>query len=133
MSISIKIILLMGLGDVFTGLSLLLAPEFTFSILHIPRPYPLNFFIQFIGIFVFAVGFTYLLPHLHHLLKHTWDQNLWLNQVYISAFIRICVALFLCVLMFRHQIPLAWITVAVYDLMCGIYQGILLGIKNEST
>lgn len=101
-----------GLCDTSTGLLLLLAPAWTLHLMGITLiPVP-AVFASFIGVFVMAVGVTYL-----------WTATQWTTQDalgrrtqwLITALIRTLVSLFVLGQIVAGRMEPAWMTVAISD------------------
>lgn len=103
-----------GLCDASTGVLLIAAPAFTLGLMGlavIPQPVA---FVRYIGVFVLAVGVTYLWTALR------WPLNehaclVWSTQWKITALIRMLVAMFVLWQVATSGIEPRWITVAFSD------------------
>ncbi len=121
---------LIGCCDVTTGLLLISNPSLTLSLMQIQQPPSELVYLQFIGIFVFSVGFLYLLP----LISSSESKVLLLRYVWQStAIIRTAVALFVSVSVLHMTLAPAWISVAITDGVFAVLQLVLLkrGISGE--
>ena len=117
-----------GLCDAGTGLLLLVFPVLTFHVMGlrtVPQPVA---FARYIGVFVMAVGITYLWT------VTRWRLNehavlVWLTQWKITAFVRACVAVFILWQLSTRALELRWISVALTD---GIFAAVqVTGLRQE--
>jgi hypothetical protein len=116
----IAVTVLAGAGDLLTGFFLVLAPEWTLSLMRIPAvDQPV--FIGFIGCFVSAVGFSYF-----------WGLAAWfisgsiqrLRIVWeITMVFRIFVGSFVVFQVMRELLALSWLSVAITDWLWAAVQG----------
>lgn len=103
-----------GICDTCTGLFVVAFPVFTLSHMGLTVfPQPLAF-ARYLGVFVLAVGLTYLWTVIR------WPLNkptilVWLTQWKITALIRSLVAIFLIWQFLFHQVEAGWISVIVLD------------------
>ena len=103
-----------GLCDTSTGLLLVFAPAFTLRLMGITRnPQPL-FYASYVGIFVFCVGFSYLVVPGTGLAKSLGSAS-WRTQWLITALFRTAIAVFVCAEVARGIMQPAWIAVALTD------------------
>jgi uncharacterized protein YjeT (DUF2065 family) len=115
-----------GICDAGAGLLLVGFPDFTFRLMGLST-IPPRAFIRFIGVFVLSVGITYLWTVIR------WPLNehsavVWLTQWKITAFIRMCVAVFVIWQISAHSIEFGWISVALTD---GIFAAAqLIGLEQ---
>jgi hypothetical protein len=110
-----------GLCDASTGLLLIVAPGWTLRLMRIgaaPQP---AVFASYIGVFVLAVGLTYLWVALGWPLSDETRLR-WVMQWQISALIRTLVAVFIVWQVVSGGLESRWITVAASDGMFAAIQ-----------
>ncbi len=100
---------LAGLADTSTGLLLVVVPRFTLRLMHIQTPPQPIEFAGYLGVFVLAVGLSYLWA------ASCWTLAEWRVQWWITALTRTLVAGFLLVEVAGGRMEPAWITVAAAD------------------
>ncbi len=116
-----------GLCDSTTGLLLIAAPVWTLHLMGlaiIPQPVA---FVRYIGVFVFAVGLSYLWAAVRWPLTAHAHIG-WSTQWKITAMIRTLVAIFVLWQVMTAGIETKWITVAFSDGAFAIVQWI--GLKK---
>lgn len=105
--------LLAGACDGLTGLMLLAAPLFTLQMMRI-SPLPAEpIYMRWIGAFVFSVGSSYGLPFIARD-SQTRHRRL-ISMLEMTAWIRVCIGLFVAVGVATQQLAPGWITVAITD------------------
>ena len=118
---------LAGLCDAGTGILLIAAPAFTLSLMGlsiVPQP---DAFLRYIGVFVFAVGVTYLWTAMRWPLDERFVL-VWSTQWKITALVRMLVATFVVWQVVAGAIEPRWITVAFSD---GLFAAIqIVGLAN---
>lgn len=117
-----------GLCDTCTGLLLIAAPELAVRMMRVETaPSPIVF-LSYIGVFVLAVGLSYLWIAWRSPLSQE-TALAWKTQWQITALIRSAIAVFLAVAIAAHQLDIAWLLVAFTDgvVACiqwlGLYRG----------
>jgi hypothetical protein len=114
--------LLIGLSDTVTGALLIIAPEFTLSLMRLHVPADAMPFLSFIGAFVFSVGLACLYGAL--VMAHRGNpcklEVIWL----LTAFTRASVAIYLVTQILAHTLEAGWLTVAITDGACVLIQAI---------
>jgi hypothetical protein len=114
--------LLIGLSDTFTGALLIIAPEFTLSLMRLHVPADAMPFFSFIGAFVFSVGLACLYGAL--VMAHRGNpcklEVIWL----LTAFTRASVAIYLLTQILAHTLEAGWLTVAITDGACVVIQAV---------
>lgn len=103
-----------GLCDFGTGILLVVAPALTMRLMFLHAASSSIAFVQFIGVFVGCVGFSYLWAALAWPLAND-NASRWEAQWWITASIRSAVATFLLVQVMRGSMETAWLIVAVSD------------------
>ena len=117
-----------GLCDTSTGLLLLFAPALTLRMMGITRnPRPL-FYASYVGIFVFCVGFSYLVVPGTGLAKSLGAAS-WRTQWLITALFRTAIAVFVSVQVAIGGMQPAWIAVALTDATFAVVQWI--GLRRD--
>lgn len=105
--------LLAGSCDGLTGLMLLTAPLFTLKLMGI-TPLPAEpIYMRWIGAFVFSVGSSYALPFLSTD-PRTHHRRL-MGVLELTAWIRICIGLFVAVGVVTQGLASGWTSVALTD------------------
>ena len=113
--------LLAGLSDTSTGLLLIFAPAWTLrlmGVMQIPSP---HVSIEYTGVFVFSVGFSYLWAFAFWACnpRHLGE---WKAQWILTAFIRSFVAIFVFWNVITAQLELSWLSVAFTDATFALIQ-----------
>lgn len=117
-----------GLCDTSTGLLLLFAPAFTLRMMGITRnPQPL-FYASYVGIFVFCVGFSYLVVPGTGLAKSLRAAS-WRTQWLITALFRTAIAVFVSLQVAFGTMQPAWLAVALTDTTFAVIQWI--GLRRD--
>lgn len=126
-----KVSAVLGVCDATTGLLLLFAPSFVFSMLGFSRLPLENVSLQFIGIFVFATGLYYWIPFLFgDNSQRAADLKLiWI----ITSVVRSLVATFIITQVALGVLTEEWLTVALFDGLTAGFQLTILrrGINSE--
>jgi hypothetical protein len=118
---------LAGSCDGFTGLMLMFAPSFTLELMGIGT-LPLEpVYMQWIGAFVFSVGFSYFLPFLSANAEAR-DRRM-LSILEITAFVRVVIATFTAVSVTRGRLDPAWISVTLTDAILAATQVTILMLR----
>ncbi len=116
--------LLAGLSDFATGLMLLAVPTFTLRMMLIPAMPAEPIYMRWIGVFVFATGFYYLLPWRHR------DPVVWRREMatvfLMTAAVRLAVAAFTTGAIAAGSLPWQWSAVAAFDAATGVFQAVAL-------
>lgn len=109
-----------GTCDTLTGILLILLPSFTLGLMGVRQTVAEPVLVSFIGAFVLAVGFSYLLFLVPP--RNTADlagvRALWL----ITGLVRLCVGTFVLVACLARKLDSAWLTVALVDLSMAAFQ-----------
>ena len=105
---------LIGLCDALTGVGLLLVPTLILQILGTTVAPETLVFVQYIGVFVFAVGLSYFLPYFSGEQLCSRDERILYTWI-VTAVIRICVASFVVVQLLLGGLGIYWLLVAVTD------------------
>lgn len=103
-----KILVVIGLGELLTGVLLMVRPDLMLSLLQIPieKPY---IYLRFVGAFVFGVGTLYFIPCIDK------DVRTIKNTLLSTSILRYNIFLFLCVMIFLGDFHKSWLVVALYD------------------
>ena len=102
-----------GAMDAITGLLLVISPAWVMSLLKIPGQVPPEY-LGWIGVFVGAVGLSYMLAMKGGVVAETvWR---------FTALVRSMVGIFLLVKIFTGMMPGQWLTVAATDLLVAAVQ-----------
>lgn len=110
--------LVAGGSDAATGAALLVAPRLTLGWMGLTvAPEPIVF-LQYIGVFVLAVGLSYWLVAFS---SQPMAATRWRTQWEITALVRTLVAAFVLVELARHALEPRWISVVLTD---GLYAGL---------
>ena len=105
---------LAGLCDSLTGLLLVFAPAWTFSLMRLRiEPTPIAF-ARFIGIFVMCIGLTYLWALAAWPLRLGFNAR-WQAQWWVTAFVRSGVALLLGLQVATGAMEHGWLAVILTD------------------
>lgn len=105
--------LIVGVMDLGTGLGLLLAPDFTLHQMHVTPPSGEALaFMRFVGVFVGAVGFSYLWA------IATRDPLRLRTTLLLTAFFRAGAGIYTGVAVATGTFEAAWLAVTVTDLAC---------------
>jgi hypothetical protein len=114
--------LLIGLSDTATGSLLIVVPAATLGLMRLHAPTDALPFVSYIGAFVFSVGLSCLYGAV--LMARDWNvcrlETVWL----LTAFARASVAVFIVAALVAHTLETGWLTIAVFDGACVIFQGI---------
>jgi hypothetical protein len=114
--------LLIGLSDTFTGALLVIAPEFTLRLMGLHAAADALPFLSFIGAFVLAVGLSCLFGGLVMIRRGSPCQ---LEMVWLlTAITRASVAVFITMQILGHTLEIGWLTIAVFDGACVLFQAI---------
>lgn len=118
--------LLAGACDGLTGLMLLTAPLFTLQLMGI-TPLPAEpIYMRWIGAFVFSVGSSYALPFLSA--EPLTRRRRLISVLELTAWIRICIGLFVAVGVATHALAAGWTSVALTD---GVLATVQLWLANR--
>ena len=110
-----------GSSDAATGILLMVAPALTLELMHVTvLPAPIVF-MRYIGIFVAAVGASYLWTIARYPLSRRFALA-WSSQWQVTALIRLSIALFLLVESVFSDMEHAWLLIAAFD-------GLLAGVQ----
>ena len=123
--------LLAGACDGLTGILLLAAPVFTLKLMGIHTLPAEPVYMQWIGAFVFGVGFSYFLPFL------TSDPNTRRRRLIslfeFTACIRFVIAAFTGISIMRGALDAAWMVVSMTDLTLASIQIVFLKMNVLGT
>jgi hypothetical protein len=114
--------LLIGISDTATGALLVLAPVFTLQLMGLHVPADALPFISFIGAFVLSVGLACLYGA-RVLIRRASPcrlETVWL----LTAITRAGVAAFVIAQVLAHSLEAGWLTVAVTDGACVVFQAV---------
>ncbi|MDY7094572.1 MAG: hypothetical protein SX243_16495 [Acidobacteriota bacterium] len=111
--------LLAGLCDASTGLLLVALPAPTLALMRIPRAPVELVWLQWIGVFVGAVGLAYLYPFV--LGSEGRDERL-KTVLEITAGVRLAVGVFVLWAVGSGRLPAPWLSVAATDLLLAAVQ-----------
>jgi len=116
-----------AVSDTLTGIFLLFAPVFTLRMMHIAVPDSAVVFISWIGAFVVSVGIACVYGTRLMTGKGCTNrlETIWL----LTAVSRGIVAIFLLASIMTGHLAPAWLTVAVFDGGCALFQTI--GLRRE--
>jgi hypothetical protein len=113
---------LIGFSDFATGALLMIAPVFTLGLMRLHAPADALPFLCFIGAFVFSVGLSCLYGA--YLMMRRGSpcklEIVWL----LTAITRASVAVFVIAQIAAHTLEFGWITVAITDGACVLFQAI---------
>ena len=114
--------LAIGLSDTITGVLLMIAPEFTLSLMRLHAPADAFPYLSFIGSFVLSVGLSCLYGAWLMLRRGNPCklEIVWL----LTAITRAGVAIFVIAQILSHTLEAGWLTVAVTDGACVLFQAI---------
>jgi len=118
--------LLTGFADAATGALLVLAPAFTLRLMGLRVPVDALPYISFIGAFVLSVGLACLYGA-RVLIRGTSPcrlETIWL----LTAITRVSVASFVIAQVLAHTLEAGWVTVAVADGVCVVFQA--MGLRR---
>lgn len=116
--------MLAGACDGITGILLLAAPLPTLKLMGIGVVPTEPVYMQWIGAFVFSVGFSYFLPFLSR--NVAAKRRRFTSLFETTAFIRVVIALFTGIAIARGSLDMTWITVTATDATLAATQLILL-------
>lgn len=113
---------LTGLSDTFTGVLLMIAPEFTLGLMRLSAPPDAMPYLSFIGSFVLSVGLSCLYGASLMMRRQSPCrlEMVWL----LTAITRAGVAIFVIAQILEHALAAGWLTVAVTDGACVLFQAI---------
>jgi hypothetical protein len=114
--------LAIGLSDTMTGALLMIAPEFTLRLMHLRAPADALVYLSFIGSFVLSVGLSCLYGA-YVMMRRGSPCKLeivWL----LTAITRAGVAIFVIAQILAHTLEAGWLTVAITDGACVLFQAI---------
>jgi len=114
--------LAIGLSDTMTGALLITAPEFTLALMRLRAPADALVYISFIGSFVLSVGLSCLYGA-YVMMRRGSPCKLeivWL----LTAITRAGVVIFVLAQILSHTLEAGWLTVAVTDGACVLFQAI---------
>ena len=111
--------LAVGAGEIFTGLLLLGAPDWTLERLGIAVLPAEPIYLRFVGAFVTSVGISYLWGFLPAARAAAERQR---TVLAVTALQRITVALFLAVSVSLSALSPPWTAVALYDATVAVFQ-----------
>jgi hypothetical protein len=114
--------LLIGLSDTFAGALLMIAPVFTLGLMRLHAPADAMPYLSFVGSFVLSVGLSCIYGAWLMTLRRSPCrlEMVWL----LTAITRASVAIFVGAQLLEHTLELGWITVAVFDGACVLFQAI---------
>lgn len=113
------LVVAIGLGDVLTGVALLLVPALVLNGLGLP-PTPDVVWLRFIGAFVLGVGVATVEPAV----VGAWRRLA--GALSATATVRIAVAATLALLVLEGTLPAAWVLVSVWDALAALVQLVVL-------
>jgi hypothetical protein len=114
--------LAIGLSDTMTGALLMTAPVFTLALMRLRAPADALMYISFIGSFVLSVGLSCLYGA-YVMMRRGSPCKLeivWL----LTAITRAGVAIFVLAQILAHTLEAGWLTVAITDGACVLFQAI---------
>jgi hypothetical protein len=111
---------LTGISDAGTGALLCIAPMVALQLMHLSAPADAAPYISYIGAFVFSVGLSgiYGAILMHRRAPAVAAAIVWL----LTACTRASVAVFVAKAVLVGQLDRAWLTVAVFDGCCVVFQ-----------
>jgi hypothetical protein len=111
-----------GISDTITGALLLIAPAFTLALMSLHAPADALPYLSFIGAFVLSVGLSCLYGAWLMLRRGTTYklEIVWL----LTAITRASVAVFILSQILSHTLDAGWLTVALTDGVCVLFQAI---------
>jgi hypothetical protein len=114
--------LLIGFSDTLTGALLMVFPQFTLGLMRLHAPADALRFVSFIGAFVLSVGISCLYGArvMIHRKSPCKIETVWL----LTAFTRASVAVFIVAQILSQTLEAGWLTVAVTDGACVLFQAI---------
>jgi hypothetical protein len=114
--------LLIGFSDAITGALLLIAPVFTLDLMRLHAPTDALTYLSFIGAFVFSVGLSCLYGArvMFRRGNPCKLEMVWL----LTAITRASVAIFIVTQILSQSLEAGWLTVAVTDGACVLFQAI---------
>jgi hypothetical protein len=114
--------LAVGLSDTMTGALLMIAPEFTLGLMRLHAPADALPYLSFIGSFVLSVGLSCLYGAWVMLRRGSPCrlEIVWL----LTAITRASVAVFVLAQILAHTLEAGWLSVAVTDGACVLFQAI---------
>src|ERR1035441_10115940 len=113
---------LIGFSDTFTGVLLIVAPEFTLRLMGLHVPSDALPFLSYIGAFVFSVGLCCLYGA-QLMVKRGSPckmEAVWL----LTAITRASVAIFVIAQVMAHSLEVGWLSVAISDGACVLIQAV---------
>lgn len=121
-SILVSYQLLIGVSDTITGALLMIAPAFTLELMRLHAPADALPYLSFIGAFVLSVGLSCLYGAKVMLRRGGPGklETVWL----LTAITRASVAIFIIAQILAQTLELGWITVALTDGACVLFQAI---------
>lgn len=105
--------LLAGSCDGLTGILLMAAPNYTLRLMGMETMPVEPIWMQWIGAFVFSVGFSYYFPFFST--SRETNRRRIISLFEITAFIRIVIAVFTGVSIMQGSLDSAWISVTLTD------------------
>jgi len=115
------LILGIGLMDSMSGLLLMLAPALALKLMMIPQAVEPPVMLSFVGAFVFGVGTSYLLA-----LGLDGRYKLLTPMLVFTMWMRVVVALFTGLAVFRGDLAWQWASVPVTDAGVALLQAVIL-------
>jgi hypothetical protein len=114
--------LLIGFSDTLTGALLMIAPAFTLEMMRLQAPADALPYLSFIGAFVLSVGLSCLYGAKVMLRRGSPCklEMVWL----LTAITRASVAIFILAQILSQTLEVGWLTVAVTDGACVLFQAI---------
>jgi hypothetical protein len=111
-----------GFSDTLTGALLVIAPAFTLALMRLHAPTDALPYLSFIGTFVLSVGLSCLYGAWLMLRRGSPCklEIVWL----LTAITRASVAVFISTQILSHTLEMGWITVALTDGTCVLFQAI---------
>lgn len=114
--------LLIGLSDTLTGALLIVAPEFALRLMRLSAPADALPFLSFIGAFVLSVGLICLYGAFVIMCRKSSRK---LEVVWVlTAITRASVAIFVVAQILGRALEAGWLTVALFDGACVLFQAI---------
>jgi hypothetical protein len=114
-----RLCLVAGSADALTGALLLASPALTLGLMGIGTVPAEPVFLRFVGVFVGAVGLSYLLPFAGDPARRATRLRTVLE---VTALVRACVAVFVALAIASGSLALAWASVAVTDAALALVQ-----------
>lgn len=111
-----------GLSDTLTGALLIIAPGVTLGLMHLHAPADALPYISYLGSFVLAVGLACVYGAIVMLRRGSPCklETVWL----LTAITRASVASVVVAQVLAHTLEAGWLTVAVFDSACVVFQTI---------